>query len=249
MDNLQTSLWRGEFKRLDFTFEGRKAVVVFPRDENRRAEWMLKTEYFNAFQNLEHALVMRGMPLAYLENRNRWGTADDLDAKPRFRDFLAREFGFSGRCVPIGMSCGGLHAIKLAARHPDTVSCLYLDAPVVNLLSCPFGLGMKSNIGPSAREEALNALGITLSDLLSYRDHPLDSLPALISSRIPACLVCGDADATVPYPENGALVRKAYEKTDIPFLFILKPGCDHHPHGPDDGDVSRVADFLIEHSR
>lgn len=49
----------------------------------------------------------------------------------------------ANRGVLIGMSCGGLQAVKQAARHPGMVSLLYPDAPVINLLSCPFGLGDK----------------------------------------------------------------------------------------------------------
>ena len=45
------------------------------------------------------------------------------------------------------MSCGGLCAINFAAKYPDLVSVLYLDAPVVNLLSCPMGFGVGEPLG------------------------------------------------------------------------------------------------------
>ena len=83
----------------------------------------------------------------------------------RFRDFLTAEFGLSEKCVPVGMSCGGLHAVKLAAAHPEMVSALYLDAPVINLLSCPFGLGGGSDLEPSTQQEALDALRQAISRL------------------------------------------------------------------------------------
>lgn len=237
-------LWQNRFRMEAFEFEGRKAFLVFPEKPN--GKWLLKTEYFDAFPALEAEMVGRGYHLAYLENQNRWGIPADLDAKYRFRHFLVAHYGLSPRCIPIGMSCGGLHAIKQAGRHPDMVSVLYLDAPVVNLLSCPFGLGAGTDIAPSTQQEALDALGITRSEMIAYRDHPLDSLDKLIKGRIPVALVCGDADRIVVFEENGALVKALYEKTDIPFYFLLKPGCDHHPHGPEEEKIKETADFLCK---
>lgn len=243
----QKSLWREAYTRLDFTFEGRKAVLVQPDPQKANGRWLLKTEYFDAFQDLEEALVKRGFALAYLKNINRWGIDADFDAKKRFAQFLAGEFGLSETCIPIGMSCGGLHAIKQAARYPEMIELLYLDAPVVNLLSCPMGFGAGSEIAVSAVQEMLDALSITRSDLLSYRDHPLDNLPKLIANRIPLVLVWGDSDTIVPFEENGLHVKRAYEQTDIPALYVEKQGCNHHPHGP--YDMQPVIDFIMNGGR
>ena len=239
----EKSEWYG-FERLDFPFEGRRAIVVRPRAGDGR--WMLKTEYFPAFQDLERALVEKGFHLAYLENENRWGMDADQDAKARFRDFLFREFSLEHCCLPIGMSCGGLHALQLAVRRPDMVSALYLDAPVVNLFSCPFGFGVGSDIGPGAQQEALNALGLTRSQLIAYRNQPVDHLSVLEGLRIPMALVWGDRDTTVPFEENGAHLKALYERADIPHYFECKPGCGHHPHGP--ARMEPAVEFLLRHT-
>ena len=94
----------------------------------------------------------------------------------------------------------------------------------------------------SVREEALSALGLTRSQLLAYRDHPLDNLGRLVAAHIPALLVCGDADMSVPPEENGLLLKAAYEQAGVPLLFMLKPGCGHHPHGP--SDMAKALEFL-----
>lgn len=239
------SLWKDRYVRYDFEFEGRGAILVLPREEKKNGRWLLKTEYFDAFQELEEEMVARGFHLAYLENMNRWGRDEDQDAKLRFRDLLVKEFGLSEKCIPIGMSCGGLHAVKLAARHPEMVEKLYLDAPVINLLSCPFSAGMPSDIDESVKQEALDALGLTMSEMIAYREHPLDKLGDLVRARIPVALVWGDADTTVPYEENGHLLKAAYDKTDIPALYVCKPDCGHHPHGPiTEADMAAVTAFL-----
>ena len=243
--NFRKSLWMDRYVRYDFTFEEREAILIFPGEIKKTGRWMLKTEYFDAFPQLEAAMVAEGFHLACLRNINRWGLDADQDAKFRFRDFLMKEFGLSDRCIPIGMSCGGLHAVKLAARHPEMVEKLYLDAPVINILSCPFGMGKPTQIEEETKQEALDALGLTMSGMIAYREHPLDKLGALIENRIPLALVWGDSDRIVSWEENAQLVREAYEKTDIPALYICKPGCDHHPHGPtNDADLAALISFL-----
>ena len=238
------NIWNG-FRCEEFEFEGKKAVVVFPDDSVKTGKWMFKTEYFGAFPELEIELLKKGFHLAFVANTNRWGLREDLERKARFADYITEKYGLEEKCVPIGMSCGGLFAIKFASLYPQKVTLLYLDAPVVNLLSCPARLGIKyeQQIAP---EEMYKALGLNASTLLSYRDHPLDHLPNLIKNRIPAVLVYGDSDRTVYFGENAALVEQAYEGTEIPFKSIIKHGGDHHPHGLEDNTV--VVDYILKNA-
>ncbi len=224
------SLWNG-FRRLDFEFEGRPAILVLPDESNKTDKWMLKTEYFGAFPNLEIEMLERGWHLAYIKNITRWCLDEDLHLKKRFADFLAEEFGLYQKCIPVGMSCGGLIATKLAALYPDIVSALYLDAPVLNFLSCPAGLGIGED---SMLEEFQNATGMSMSDLICYREHPIDKMHILLENNIPVILVYGDSDPVVPYTENGALLEKYYSENGGRLIAIGKEGCAHHPHGLED---------------
>lgn len=236
--------WNG-FRAETFTFMGRNAIVVFPPETVKTNKWLLKTEYFDAFPQTEIALAERGFHLAFLSNINRWGLKEDLDAKAAFADYLKETYGLADTCVPVGMSCGGLFAIKFAAAYPEKVSVLYLDAPVVNLLSCPCRLGIRKE-EVVTKEEMYAALGLNDVTVLSYRDHPLDKLPVLIEKKIPAVLVYGDADSVVYPEENAALVIEAYRNTGIPFEVHVKPGGDHHPHGLE--DPTEVIRFIEEHA-
>jgi hypothetical protein len=139
------TIWNG-YKRIEFIFEGRTAIVVFPNEPNEKKNWLLKTEYFAAFQGFELQMLARGWHLAYVGNKSRWDFAEDLDIKKRFAKYLQETYGLADKCFPVGMSCGGMIAVELAAKHPDMISALYLDAPVMNLLSCPAGLGKAGDI-------------------------------------------------------------------------------------------------------
>lgn len=239
---MKETLWYG-FKRIDFTFEGREAILVLPENPTPNRNWLFKTEYFGAFPNFEIAMLKRGWHLAYIKNITRWCLDEDIDLKRRFAEYLKSEYFLYKKCVPVGMSCGGLIACKYAAKHPDCVSALYLDAPVMNLLSCPAGIGVA---GSDLMDEFINATGITLSALTYYREHPIDKMPVLLKNNIPIVLIYGDADTVVPYCENGAVLEEYYKKNGGVILSIGKAGCAHHPHGLDDN--TPIIEFVENHS-
>lgn len=239
---MEETLWNG-FKRVDFCFEGREALVVFPDRANQNGNWLMKTEYFGAFANFEIEMLKRGWHLAYIKNITRWCLDEDIDLKKRFAEYLHANYGLYPKCVPVGMSCGGLIASKFAAKYPSFVSALYLDAPVLNLLSCPAGVGMASN---GMLQEFISATGITLSELTYYREHPIDKMPLLLKNQIPIIMVYGDADEVVPYSENGAILEKYYRENGGTIISIGKKDCGHHPHGLDDN--TPIIEFVEKHS-
>ena len=232
--------WFG-YERRDFRFTGRDALIVLPKGAPN-GRWAVKTEYFGAFPNLELELLARGWCVAYLKNVNRWGTDADSDAKAAFVPFMAEQFGLEPRFACVGMSCGGLCSVNFAAKYPSLVSVLYLDAPVMNLLSCPMGFGEGDRM-EGGWEEIRDAVGFSsLAELLTWRGHPMDRLEPLAEHRIPAALVYGEADKTVPYLENGAVLERFYRKRGLPLLVAGKPGCGHHPHGLE--NPKPLADFI-----
>lgn len=241
---MNENLWHG-FMCENFMFEEHEATVVLPREEENIKRLAVKTEYWHAFHEAaEIELLNKGFFLCYIKNDNRWGNDTDLDRKARFIRYVQNKYDLQNTCVPIGMSCGGLIAIKLASRYPELVSCLYLDAPVVNYMSCPcdFGIG-NSNV---SMEEILNALDIgSVSQLIAYRDMPLDHIPSLVTHKIPIVMVSGDADTVVPYVENGIFIEQAYKKAGLPIEVYIKPGCGHHPHGLENNKP--VIEFIMKY--
>lgn len=239
---MQETLYNG-FRRIDFTFEGREALLIFPEKPNENKNWLLKTEYFTAFPDFQIQMLHRGWHLAYIKNITRWCLEEDLDLKKRFAEFLHTEYGLYEKCVPVGMSCGGLIGSKFAAKYPECVSAMYLDAPVMNLLSCPAGLGIAEN---ALYQEFEEATGMTISDLICYREHPIDKMHLLLENKIPVVLVYGDSDTVVPYKENGALLEKYYKENGGVIEVYGKAGCGHHPHGLPDN--TPIIEFVEKYS-
>ena len=126
-----------------FKFEERDAVVVHPTAPSN-GYWIWKAEYFDAFPNFEEAMVARGYHVCFIEHDNRWASPESIDESARFLRFVAEKYDLKQRGIAVGMSCGGLIASMLAEKYPELIDVLYLDAPVMNILSCA-GLGERED--------------------------------------------------------------------------------------------------------
>ena len=235
-------MWTG-FKIDEFMFEGKKATVICPKEPDKNGRWLMKTEWFTAFQNAEKALVEKGFHLTFLENTYRWCPEEDYHRRARFQEYVVEKYGLSKKCALVGMSAGGASSCIYAGMYPENVSALYLDAPVMNFLSCPMGLG---NAHCTTQEQFHKYTGLSLIDLLNYRQHPIDQKEILLKHNMPIILVCGDSDEVVPYEENGKYLYDYYTENGGKIELILKPGCGHHPHGLD--DPTPIVEFIEQYS-
>lgn len=237
METVQ-SVWNG-FKRLDFKFNDRDCILICPDNAVKGNKWLYKTEYFDAFPQMEIEMLKKGYYLAHMQNKSRMCPREDTDMRPEFCEMLNREFGLNLKCALVGMSCGGMQAVYFAAKYPQYVACAYLDAPVMNYLSWPFALGVGED---DSSAEFIKAMGLELPQMLNFRNHPIDQKEALLKSRVPIMLVSGDSDKTVPFAENGQQLVNYYRQNGADIEVIIKEGGDHHPHGLPDN--TPIIDFI-----
>jgi pimeloyl-ACP methyl ester carboxylesterase len=97
--------------------------------------------------------------------------------------------------------------------------------------------------------EILKDLKMTESQMLAYRQHPMDKLDVLAAHNIPVVMCYGDQDTSVDYAENGKLLADYYESQGKGHLVKVfgKEGGGHHPHGLP--DPAPIADFITEHDK
>lgn len=227
--------------QLEFEFKGKRAIALMCEDKSKRnGKTVFKTEYFGAFPGLQNEFVRRGYTLLFIENRNRWGTPSEIEDQYEFVLYAASKLEISSKVITIGMSCGGMMSVILAAKHPEIIEGLYIDAPVLNFLSCPARLGDAPDVTDGMWQEFENAWHMTKRELLTFRAHPIDYFPKLIENKVKIYMAYGDSDKTVPYEENGDALEKAYKAAGLDSLLYIdkKVGVDHHPHGPNDIDFA-----------
>jgi pimeloyl-ACP methyl ester carboxylesterase len=238
------SLWNG-FERLDFQVAGRDCLLVLPKTPAPGKPWIWRTEFFGHEPQADVALLGKGFHAAYINVQNLYGAPPALDAMDVFYAHLTKEYRLAPKVVLEGFSRGGLFAFNWAARHPDQVASLYVDAPVCDFKSWPGGKGR----GKGSRgdwERCKKVYGLSEAEALAYRLNPVDNLAPLAKAKIPILSVCGEADTVVPIEENTRLVQRRYEALGGEIQVIAKPNCEHHPHSLK--DPAPIVDFIVRHT-
>lgn len=230
------SEWQG-CSRYDFQVEGRAAIVVVPQQPAPGNPWIWRPAFFDAFASVDKALLADGWHIAYYDVTHLYGSPRAVKLSKSFYDYVVPAFGLSPKMTVEGFSRGGYMSFAWAAAYPETVSCLYVDAPVCDIMSWP------SRSNEKLWSDFLAEWGLEDSQVdHSFEGNALQHLTDIARAHIPIIAVCGAKDKTVPYVENFKLVREAYQKMGGVVELILKPDCDHHPHSLEDPEP--VVDFI-----
>ena len=238
---LQSSQWNG-FTRVDFVLAGRPCLLVFPHQAAEGKPWIWRTEFFGHEPQTDLALLARGWHVAYMDARDLYGSPKAMALFGEFYPHVVVRFGLAQRVVLEGFSRGGLYAFNFAVAHPTRVAALYLDAPVLDIRSWP-----GRNRASKEWTQCLEVYGLTEQSLANFRGNPLDRILTVAKAKVPIIAVCGDADKTVPFAENTAILEQRYREAGGTINVILKPGVDHHPHSLK--DPTPIVDFLVQHAK
>lgn len=224
-----------------FEFEGTFGFVVKPSAKPNN-KIVFKTEYWCAFPELEIELLKRGFHLVHIKNKTRLANKEDCERKARFLNFVMKEYNLEQKCVLVGMSCGGAQAVNFSACFPEYVSCMVIDAPVLNFLDFPGRYDEYEDIWDKEFTEAYK--GIKRSDVFAMEFNPINKVPEVIKHQIPVIMLYGTEDKTVDYNLNGRLLVEAYSENENLLTVIPRPCQGHHPHGLLDKS-DELADLVI----
>jgi lysophospholipase L1-like esterase/pimeloyl-ACP methyl ester carboxylesterase len=243
---IQHSTWY-ERKVDEFVLAGHKCKLVKPLNYAPGKPWIWRPEFFGAYDQADNVLLLqKGFPIAYMDMENIFGSPPAMELMDRFYDFLTTHYGLSPKTTLFGFSRGGLYSLNWAARHPERVACIYLDAPVCDFKSWPAGFG-KGSGSPGDWSRLKQFYGFKNDqEARDYKLNPIDNLKPLADAKIPILSVCGDADKTVPYLENTAILQERYQALGGSIQVIVKPGCDHHPHSLT--NPAPIVDFVLKYN-
>jgi pimeloyl-ACP methyl ester carboxylesterase len=244
-DSLIYSKWMG-FKRTDFKLQGRNCLIVEPQNSVAGNPWIWRTEFFGNEPQADSTLAAKGFYVVYIDLQDMYGAPVALDLMDKFYKYLTKEKSLDKKAVLEGFSRGGLFAFNWAARHPNNVSCIYVDAPVCDFKSWPGGKG-KSEGSPDDWKKLKNVYGFkNEKEAMDYKLNPIDNLEPLVNAGIPILCVCGETDVAVPMKENINIVAERYKKMKGKIEVISKPNNGHHPHSLT--DPKPIVDFILRYT-
>ena len=224
------------FEMKKFVFKDRDAIIISPNCKSN-GRMLFKTEYLEEFTKFDTAMLERGYHLIHINHSTRWASDEENDIMADFVRYCAKQLDVEKKCILEGLSCGGLQAAKLAETYPELVDVIYLDNPVLNILSM-VGLGeCKHEAVSKFWREIVTTYQVNRSTIINFRKSPIDNMQPLIDNDIPIIMIHGNADDVVIYEENGRVLENFYKENGGRIKVITKSMCGHHPHGLDDPSV------------
>lgn len=237
-------MWYEDFQTEKFTFAEREAFIVHPKGKPN-GRMILRAEYLVVFPKFDIAMLERGYFVIFVSHRSRWAPDEEIHIMADFVRHCAEKLGTAERCILEGMSCGGLQAARFAEMYPELTAVLYLDAPVLNILSM-VGLGeCRHTSVPQYWREIVATYGVNRSNIVNFRKSAIDNMAPLIEHNIPLIMLYGNADDCVIYEENGKVLEEFYRANGGVIKVIAKSMCGHTPHGLDDPGL--LIDFAEKH--
>ena len=83
--------WNG-CRQLHFEVGGRRSTIVCPPKPLPGNPWVWRTEFFEAFNCADRALLERGWHLAYHSVSDMYGCPESIDMMKEFYDVVTAEF-------------------------------------------------------------------------------------------------------------------------------------------------------------
>ena len=162
------------FRGVDFGMEELKLKVVRPWQANPDHSWIIRARFFGHEPQVDISLLERGFHLVYCDVADLYGGPEAVERWDScFRIMLTH--GLQCKVALEGFSRGGLIIYNWAAANPEKISCVYADAPVLDIRSWPGGKG-KGSFSPEDWAKCLKAYGLeSESDLDKYRNSPMDN--------------------------------------------------------------------------
>ena len=233
------------YELIEDTFDGRQYLLLLPKEEAFGKPWVWRAEFFGGFDYVDMALVAQGWHVAYYKVSDMYGNPESIELMKKFHGFITKEYDLPDKADIFGFSRGGLYSVNYAAKYPEDISVVYLDAPVLDIRSWPGGIGIGLGAEKCWKEckECYN-LDSVLS-VVNFNDNPLDKIHVLAKNKTAVVICAGDSDRDVPYCENGEIFDREFRALGGDIMTIVKPGCDHHPHSIE--RPQPIVDFIVKH--
>jgi len=243
--------WYG-YRRHNFELDGRKGFIVEPPHPATGLPWSWCLQWADSFVPRTPALKLleRGFHHVHFDVFPTYMNEEGVRELEKFHAML-QAMGFHKKAALIGMSYGGLFALRWAAEHPETVGVVWLDAPVCNL-----GFAAERN-ERNASPELLKCMqgeaekhfaAYRVRDLRGLLDHPLNPLNnylPIAEAGIPILAIRSGQDQTVLPASNIDELAKRLGGAGGNIQVLRRDYYGHHPHGLD--DPTPLADFILQY--
>lgn len=241
--------WHG-FDQFHFTSAKRAAYVVVPKKSAVGNPWVWRARFPNFHFEMDVELLKRGFHIGYVDVGGMFGSPRAMKIADEFYEFMTDKRGLNPKPAMEGVSRGGLFVYHRAMLHPDKLSCIYCDTPVLDFKSWPGGKG-KGIGSPGTWKACLAAWNFTEEEALAYPGNPVDAAAqVVVDHKIPVLHIVSETDEVVPPAENTYVLQSRLKKlgSDLPVISVPEGTKKSHGHHFTHPDPDRVVQFILNNT-
>ncbi len=228
-----------------FEVNGRNAFVMKSENPAEGKPWVWYAPTLNTYphhsqqfyfeQLLDYGIAVAGYDLGEVR-----GAPKSSEKFTLFYDAMIAK-GYSAKPVLLGQSRGGLMLLCWAFRNSEKVGAFAGIYPVCNIASWPL---------QHSKQSVLADYGMLEVEIIKHLDtlNPSGNLEGLSASGVRMFLLHGDSDRFVPYRDNSALIKEAYEKAGGSIRVKMVPG-KGHAEVPEFFKDQDLLDFIIKQTK
>ena len=229
---------------VDFDLKGHSCKIVKPKRVAINHPWIWRARFWGHEPQADIVLLERGFCLVYCDVSELFGNDKAVRI---WNEFYSRMInaGLSRKVALEGMSRGAIYVYAWAVENPDKVACVYVDNPVLDLMSWPGSQYRTSAASKNEWEIFKKDFQYTSDEeALKFRGSPMYKVEQIVRGRYPMLIVCADEDEDVPPSENTIPFEQKVRAFHGNITVIHKPGFKHHPHSLP--DPTPIADFILK---
>lgn len=240
-EEISCDAWQGGLRH-KFDLSGCVAQIVEPPEPLEEKLWFWLPEWPSAFpeRNGVKELLQMGYYMVHINVFGKFGNPEAVEIMKSMYDYV-RTLGFASKAALIGMSLGGLYSFRYAATYPETVACIYADAPVASL-------SYRIESGRGDLPELCRAYGVE-DNPAALKDHPLspvNNYMPMVKAGIPLLMIVGLDDIVVRAETNGLLLAERWLAAGGEAEVVKRSFWGHHPHGLD--CPAKIVRFILRHT-
>jgi predicted esterase len=228
-----------------FEVNGRNGFVMQSEKPAASNPWVWYAPTLNTYphhsqqfyfeQLLEHGIAVAGYDLGEVR-----GAPESSATFTGFYEAMVAK-GYSKKPILLGQSRGGLMMLCWAFRNPDKVGAFAGIYPVCNIASWPL---------QRSKPSVLADYGLSEEEIMKQLDtfNPPQNMAGLAEAGVPMFIIHGDSDRVVPYNDNSALIKAAYEPAGGEIEVKRVPG-KGHAEVPEFFRDQDLLEFIFKHAK
>ena len=240
-EEISCDAWQGGLRH-KFKLSGCVAQIVEPPEPLEEKLWFWLPEWPTAFpeRNGVRELLQMGYYMVHINVFGKFGNPEAVKIMKSMYDYV-RTLGFASKAALIGMSLGGLYSFRYGSEYPETVACIYADAPVASL-------SYRAENGRQDLVEILRAYGVegNPAGLLNHPLSPVNNYMPMVKAGIPLLMIVGLDDLSVKAETNGLLLAERWRAAGGEVEVVKRSFWGHHPHGLQ--DPAKIVRFILRHT-